>query len=287
LSAGRTRSIIGAQSLIDAGVPNNVVALRNGTMGWNLAGLTCESGKSQRAPTSSDDGMAWAKSAADRVARRFGAERIDRATLDQFRSEQGQRSLYLFDVRDPAEYAAGHVAGAVSAPGGQLVQATDHYVGTLGARIVLVDDKEVRAVMTASWLRRMGWKDVFVLVEAGSETGWPEDPVLGAEPPPELHIKCAELADLLAHECATVIDLSTSRSYRDAHIPGAWFAIRSRLAQGLGPHSAARHGGPHFRRRSPGPRDGTRSLCVNEAPGPPSRGWQCGVAPSRACAFVR
>src|SRR5262249_6958048 len=34
--AGRTRSIIGAQSLINAGVPNKVVALRNGTMGWTL-----------------------------------------------------------------------------------------------------------------------------------------------------------------------------------------------------------------------------------------------------------
>jgi hypothetical protein len=86
---------------------------------------------------------------------------------------------------------------------------------------------------TASWLRRMGWQDVFVLVEAGGETGWPENPVLGAEPTPELRIDCAELAALLAREGATVIDLSTSRNYRDAHIPGAWFAIRSRLAQGL------------------------------------------------------
>ena len=46
--AGRTRSIIGAQSLINAGVPNNVVALRNGTMGWSLAGKSCDSGKVQR-----------------------------------------------------------------------------------------------------------------------------------------------------------------------------------------------------------------------------------------------
>ena len=37
--AGRTRSIIGAQSLINAGIPNKVVALKNGTMGWHLAGL--------------------------------------------------------------------------------------------------------------------------------------------------------------------------------------------------------------------------------------------------------
>ena len=231
--AGRTRSIIGAQSLIDAGVPNKVVALRNGTMGWNLAGLTCETGKDRRALASSDGGTAWAKSAAARVARRFGIERIDRAALDRFRSEAGQRSLYLFDVRDPTEYAAGHVAGAMSAPGGQLVQATDLYVGTLGARIVLVDDKEVRAVMTASWLRRMGWKDVFVLVEPGNETGWPENPVLGAEPMPELRIDSAELAALLARDRATVIDLSSSRHYRAQHISGAWFVIRSRLTQGL------------------------------------------------------
>ena len=66
-------------------------------------------------------------------------------------------------MRDPTEYAAGHLPGAVTAPGGQLVQATDQYAGTLGARIVLIDDREVRAVMTASWLKQMGWRDVFVL----------------------------------------------------------------------------------------------------------------------------
>ena len=81
--AGRTRSIIGAQSLINAGVPNKVVALRNGTMGWTLAGLTCDSGKANRAPAPSGDGLAWAKSAAEHVARRYGVTRIDRATLER------------------------------------------------------------------------------------------------------------------------------------------------------------------------------------------------------------
>jgi rhodanese-related sulfurtransferase len=231
--AGRTRSIIGAQSLINAGVPNKVVALRNGTMGWSLAGLTCDSGKAQRAPKASAQAMAWAKSAAGEVARRCGVKRIDGATLARFRAEQDARTLYVFDVRDPDEYAAGHVAGAVSAPGGQLVQATDQYVGTLGARIVLVDDAEVRAEMTASWLAQMGYRDVFVLVEAGSETGWPAAPVLGAEPQPELRIAPAQLAELLASNEATVVDLSLSRDYLKAHIPGAWFAIRARLAQAL------------------------------------------------------
>src|SRR5262249_43626513 len=178
--------------------------------------------------------LAWSLAGAASVGRWFGVERIDRATLTRWRAEADARTLYLFDVRDPDEYARGHVAGAVSAPGGQLVQATDQYIGTLGARIVLVDDAEVRALMTASWLRQMGWRDAFVLVETGNEMAKPESPILGALVPAERIVDCATLAGLLQREEATVIDLSLSTNYRKAHIPGAWFAIRSRLERALG-----------------------------------------------------
>src|SRR5262245_15772586 len=231
--AGRTRSIIGAQSLINAGVPNKVVALRNGTMGWSLAGFTCEHGKDTRAPAPSPTARDWGKTAAAQVARHFGVGQIDGATLARWRAESKERTLYLLDVRDPAEYAAGHVAGALSAPGGQLVQATDQYLGTLGAHVVLIDDLGVRALMTASWLRQMGWQDVAVLTEAGHETGWPAPQVLGPPPPPQLRIDSTALTALIARDEATVIDLSPSRDYRKGHIPGAWFAIRARLAQAL------------------------------------------------------
>jgi rhodanese-related sulfurtransferase len=227
--AGRTRSIIGAQSLINAGAPNKVVALRNGTMGWSLAGFTPDSGKDTRAPPVSHGGLAWAKSAAERVAGRLDIRSIDAATLARFRAD-ASRTLYLFDVRDPAEYAAAHVAGALSAPGGQLVQATDQYAGTLHARIVLIDDRQARAVMTASWLKQMGWRDVHVLVAAGTEKGYPPNPVLG-EAPKESAIRAAALNDLLMRSDVTVIDLSLSQRYRQAHIRGAWFAIRSRLSR--------------------------------------------------------
>ena len=103
--AGRTRSIIGAQSLINAGVPNKVVALRNGTMGWHLAGLACATGKSDRAPDVSGASIAWAKDAAEKVARRFGVTRVDRATVERWRKDAA-RTTYVFDVRDPAEYKA-------------------------------------------------------------------------------------------------------------------------------------------------------------------------------------
>jgi rhodanese-related sulfurtransferase len=229
--AGRTRSIIGAQSLINAGVPNKVVALRNGTMGWSLAGFACDSGKNQRAPDVSPKTLDWARTAALQVAQSCGVERIDRATLETWR-EDTTRTLYLFDVRDPAEYLAGHVADAVPAPGGQLVQATDQYVGTLGARIVLVDDAEVRAAMTGSWLCQMGWKDVFVLAETGTEIAQPKTPMLESDPPRNT-IDCTSLNELLARDGATVVDLSLSRDYLLGHIPGAWFAIRTRLQRAL------------------------------------------------------
>ena len=230
--AGRTRSIIGAQSLINAGLPNKVVALRNGTMGWSLAGFACDSGKNRRAPDISPPTRDWARQAAQGVAKDHGVARINRQTLDAWRSDE-TRTLYLFDVRDPAEYVAGHIAGAISAPGGQLVQATDQYAGTLGARIVLIDEGEVRADMTASWLRQMGWKDVFVLAEAGAETGRPVAPVPAGDAVAGEAIDGAALNALLARGTATVLDLSLSKDYLAGHIPGAWFAIRTRLERAL------------------------------------------------------
>ena len=231
--AGRTRSIIGAQSLINAGSPNKVVALRNGTMGWSVAGFACDSGKDRRAPSASPQMLDWARNSAHRVAQSCGVKPVDRATLEAWRKDDS-RTLYIFDVRNPAEYEAGHVPGAVSAPGGQLVQATDQYVGALGARIVLTDDAEVRAAMTASWLRQMGFADVFVLAETGTESGRPKIPMLESDTPSEAaSVGCAALTELLSRNAVTVVDLSLSRNYLNGHIPGAWFAIRTRLARAL------------------------------------------------------
>ena len=77
--AGRTRSIIGAQSLINAGLPNPVVALRNGTIGWTLAGLELDHGQERRAPDVPQAAARQADAAAWAVARKAGAGRISAA----------------------------------------------------------------------------------------------------------------------------------------------------------------------------------------------------------------
>jgi rhodanese-related sulfurtransferase len=58
--------------------------------------------------------------------------------------------------------------------------------------------------------------------------------VLGLNGVATASIDPADLRGRLAAGDMTVIDLNTSRSYAQGHIPGAWFAIRSRLVKDLG-----------------------------------------------------
>ena len=230
--AGRTRSIIGAQSLINAGTPNKVMALTNGTMGWHLAGFELEHGATRKYDPVSNSALDWSQSAAAQVAEKYGVSTVDDATLSAWQAETDNRTLYLFDVRSPEEYEAGHVAGSRHAAGGQLVQATDKYVATNNARVVLIDDTGVRATMTAHWLIQMGWTDVHVLrggleslpLETGAETN--AVPEVDAA-------SIATVAPSAVPDGAVVIDVADSLAYRDGHIDGSWWAIRARLEDAL------------------------------------------------------
>ena len=231
--AGRTRSIIGAQSLLNAGLENRVVALENGTMGWELAGYQVARDHENHAPDPSDGSQVWSTAAAAAVGARFGVQEIGVDQLAEWQLD-GERTTYLLDVRTPEEFNEGHLDGSLSAPGGQLVQATDEYVSTHNARLVLVDDNGVRATMTASWLQQLGWPDAVVL--AGGIAGHELRTGPGAlqRVPAVPIVKVAELADRLkSHpDTTTVLDLGSSLKYRKrGHIPGAWWGVRSRLQQ--------------------------------------------------------
>lgn len=231
--AGRTRSLIGAQSLINAGVLNPVAALRNGTIGWLLAGQSLEQGQTRSPAATSAADRAGAEARAREVADRAGARHVDGAALEALAADE-PRTLYRFDVRPAAEYEAGHIPGFRHAPGGQLVQETDVFAPVRGARIVLYDDIAVRADMTASWLSQMGWETCVLDPAKPRETElgpWaPRRPA----PPPTPQVTPAQLAAQMAEQTVSVVDFAGSRAHGRAHIPGAWFALRSRLADGLG-----------------------------------------------------
>lgn len=234
--AGRTRSIIGAQSLINARVPNPVSALRNGTIGWSLAGQPLAHGSARRYEAALDDVLRL--EAADHARALADRARVGRTTRDEARrwADERVRTIYRFDVRSQEEYEAGHVPGFRHAPGGQLVQETDTFAPVRGARVILADNDGVRANMTASWLAQMG---VEVYVADGltrgdfSEEG-PTTAVRDAlAAPVAQEVTPAELASWLHEPGTVVIDLTMSTNYVKRHIPGAWFAIRSLLADAV------------------------------------------------------
>lgn len=222
--AGRTRSILGAQTLINLGLPNPVFALENGTQGWYLADLALEHGGQRRYGEPGEP--AGMRAAAQALAGRFEVQVVDAATVAMWAGD-AERTLFLCDVRTPEEYARGSLPGAQHTPGGQLIQANDQYVGVRQARLVLFDSDGIRALTIASWLRQMG-HDASVLdrgLDSGLALPAPQPVALPALPA----IHAGALASGLADESLVALDLRASMQFRHDHIAGTRWSIRPRL----------------------------------------------------------
>src|SRR4051812_45256418 len=114
---GRTRGILGAALLREAGLPN-VQALLNGAMGWRLAGYDLEEGPGRgRPPVAPTTHAEWTAAATERLVRDEGVRFVP---PHDFTGLRGREPHYVVDVRLPEEYRAGHVPGAISLPAGQL-----------------------------------------------------------------------------------------------------------------------------------------------------------------------
>ena len=228
--AGRTRSIIGAQGLLNACLPNRVVALKAGTMGWTLAGYDLEHGSNlSYPPVPTANALDNASGYASHLIKTFGLSEIDAKTLKDWRSDVS-RTLYVLDVRTREEYASGSVADSIHAPGGQLVQATDAWLGVLGARVVLVDTAPcARAAMTAHWLKQMGWDvrimNIGLLSEDMMAKVEPPSRVAGREHQPT--INHTDLLKTIDEGLFFLVDVDEAMEYREGHLPGAIWCPRA------------------------------------------------------------
>lgn len=230
--AGRTRSIVGAQTLISAGIKNPVVALEDGTMAWLREGHALRHGALSDLHDPGAKDLDIARERAARFAQQAGVKRIDALQFAAFQAESADRSLYTLDVRTAGEYAAGHLPGWRWAPGGQLIQGPDQYIGTLRSRVVIADWDGVRALTSAAWLAQIAQYEVYVF---SPET--PETVALGAEVtqvrlgrrPRAALVQPADVARLNAH----IYDVESSLAFQEKHIAGASFAAPDRLPEFL------------------------------------------------------
>lgn len=230
--AGRTRSIIGAQTLINLHVPNPVFALENGTQGWYLADLPLEHGSDRIYPeVIADETAAVARQRAAALKSRLGLETVSAQTVGQWLQE-GEHSVFVCDVRTREEFERDALPALVQhTPGGQLIQATDQYVGVRQGRLVLCDLDGVRAPVVASWLKQLGWAVVLLEDVRGLST---------LPAPAQYSPVLRSTRRVSAHEVwqvhqsnpsARIVDLRTSMQYRQKHVAQAIWSIRSVVSE--------------------------------------------------------
>ena len=227
--AGRTRSIIGAQSLRNIKIKNKVMALRNGTMGWKLAGFEVEKNSQKFTPdlnpTSGNLNLN------KEILEKYHIKTADWECYQNWISSDDPTMTYLFDVRMRNEYNERHPKGAIYSPGGQLIQATDTFIASKSARILLYDDHLIRSAITGSWLKQMGYKEVFQLDPTDRKIEF----TVGVELISIHEVKVDEIPKISvetlfsSRNSYTVIDLSYGKNYVERHIDGAYWCVRSRL----------------------------------------------------------
>ncbi|CAM3592538.1 hypothetical protein CCOS865_04058 [Pseudomonas reidholzensis] len=237
--AGRTRSIVGAQTLINAGIPNPVVSLKDGTMAWLMNGDTLRHGRHRSAPSPSGENLKRAQVRAKAVADRANVRVLDDAQLSALEQDPS-RTVYRFDVRSREEYLSGHLPGWRWAVGGQLVQASDEFIGVRAAAIVLADWDGVRALTTAAWLAQLGL-DVYVWSIPSSpqrlESGAPASIVRPAYSHPVPWITIDEVLTRRESEQVTLVDIDSSVAFIDRHVEDALFIAPGQLQTWLASRS--------------------------------------------------
>jgi rhodanese-related sulfurtransferase len=234
--AGRTRSIIGTAALRRLGL-TNVRALKNGTMGWLLAGMELERNPARTTPSAPPHSNAQAKSLACQLASEENIPWISPREVSSALARINHGVTYLIDVRSEREYESGHVPASLSVPGGQAVQRADDFVAVRNAQIIFISNEAARAVMAAYWYRQIGFPNVSVLeggLRAWSKHG--ENVAKGAVRNEPLGFEAVKRAaryvdaQTLHREqndpSVLIIDVGTSIEFESAHVHGAKWISR-------------------------------------------------------------
>jgi rhodanese-related sulfurtransferase len=234
--AGRTRSIVGTAGLRRLGL-DNVRALRNGTMGWVLAGFELESKPARQTAVAPKASKEKATAMALQLAEEEGIPFISAREVMSIRNEMDGGVAYLIDVRSEDEYVAGHLPGSLNVPGGQAVQRADDFVAVRNSKIIFASAIAARAVMAAYWYRQMGFPDVAVM--HGGLRAWKESggslahgvhraEPMGYEAAAKLvsFIDVSVLEEKLQKSRAVIVDVGTSLEFEAAHVPGAYWISR-------------------------------------------------------------
>lgn len=227
--ADRPLSILVARGLIVTGLTNPVAVVVD-SMDTRPA-TSSHSRKSLRRLESArlPDVSEAPKQVTREIMARVNARTIDSATLERFLAEEEQRTLYLLDLRSPADYAESHPHGFTNAPMPALLRCPETWIAVRGARVILHDPLGISAAIVTDWLCQMGY-DAYRLAEGAIRDAARE--VRSAED--EVRVTDDTITPKALHRIrsqVTILDLARSPIYRERHIVGSLLASGPRLAE--------------------------------------------------------
>lgn len=237
--AGRTRSIVGAYLLAEAGL-DDVHALRNGTMAWVMSGRELERVGRQELPRETAVEPIEAAAKARCFAEKFVGNTSARAiTVEGARALADDAPVYFIDVRREDEFELAHLPGAVSCPAGQLANAVDEFLPVRDAHLICYSGEQTRSMIGAGLLSRIGyrstywlegglraWRDADGAVVDGPATRYLDD--LDFADPETETLSPAAAARAVA-DGAVLLDVRRSSEYALCHIPGSTWVPRGDL----------------------------------------------------------
>jgi cysteine-S-conjugate beta-lyase len=223
--AGRTRSIIGAQTLIDFGIKNTVKALENGTQGWFLSNFNLDHNKNKIIDILPND--LEIKELQEKVLNLINKNNIKVINISQAQQliDDNNASTFVFNVTNTlGEKIVNEIPHV---PGGQVVQATDKYIGVWNSNVILIDDGDlIRAGTTAMWLQKMNF-NVHIL-----KNGMLEASKLKLRQRfnhEEETLDTLNINDLMTLKNCTFFDIRSSQDYLNIRLKNSLWLNRSEI----------------------------------------------------------
>lgn len=164
---------------------------------------------------------------AQRWANKMGVQKL---IIDAVQSwlQDDQFTNYVFDVRTESEVKTQTFAGAVHAPDGQLLQATDLWGGVRFSPILLISNDGCRASVVGGWVSMMGFHIAWFNGTHAERQQLAPLPRLSR--PGYVNAELMELKPTeVAERQPLLLDASSSGDYQKGHYVGSYWPNRSRL----------------------------------------------------------
>ena len=228
---GRTRSIIGASLMHTLGY-KDIISLKDGTMGWLLAGYELQYDNDvEDFVDTTPDFKKLAQELAENMRKQNSIQTIDHVELKNLFNQNIENNIYFIDVRTESEYKESHLSEFDWMAGGQLIQRTDETVAMKNARVILVCNDMTRSTVAAYWLKRMGYDNIQVVLGGMNECSSNEFKFSSEFSKPNVDLpvnyKSISTNELLNsinnNENQTILFLGNSANYNEGHIEKSYW----------------------------------------------------------------